>query len=413
MRNRRSRLLMVLLASCGLAGCGTVVPNIKEAWDSDIPGAPSDGRYPPTPPYWGAAQIEFEIKKRIFCDLTTAVHTANAYSWTVEHNGREGNVRYLPKDWAAQVSLSLEVDESSALNPGVAFNNPMASAISTFGVLGKAPVTFSTPQLFSLGIGGTLSSTATRTDKFDPYWTIEKLSEDTPNVCNPDNKHDPVVQRADKTGYTPAKSSPLIESDLGLTEWLVGALFTNTAIPSNTGPEPPSKDQLGAERHVLHENGFKSSDITQIVASGAFPSIPELKKELSELKKGGYTTKEITQIVLNKVKASASGGGGGSGGGGQKPDTLSIEIKFVIVSNGNVLPTWKLVRVSSGTGSTPLFGIGRTRTHDVIITIGPPTQATANTHLASQIGVAVSNANRAAISATTPSNTFTFPPFAF
>jgi hypothetical protein len=415
MRNQHSLLLMVLLASCGLAGCGTVVPNIKEAWDSDIPGDPN-GPYGPRSPIAGAGQIEFEIKRRIFCDLKDAVREANKYYTSDD----------LPKEWAAQVSLSLEVDESSTLNPGVAFNNPLANAMTTFGVLGKAPVTVSTPQLFSLGIGGTLSSTATRTDKFDSYWTIANLSKPTPHkpiddfipVCWRDNpESDPFV----KEGFMPAKSSPLIVSELGLTEWLLGALYADKSIPSVSGPEPPTKEQLDAERQVLRENGFTSSDITQIVASGAFPStvlkdpprLPELKKELSELKEGGYTTKEIVQIVLNKAKAPASGGSGGSGGGSGKPDTITIEIKFVIVSNGNVTPTWKLVRVSSSTGSTPLFGIGRTRTHDVIITIGPPTQPTANTHLASQIGVSVSNANRAAISATTPSNTFTFPPFAF
>ena len=453
MRNQRSRLLMVLLASCGLAGCGTVVPNIKEAWDSDIPGDPGIPGHPETrtPPVAGAGQIEFEIKKQIFCDLKVAVQTANYYYvQTTKENVVETST-FLPKDWAAQVSLSLEVDESSALNPGVAFNTPMASAISTFGVLNKTPITTSTPQLFSLGVGGTLSSIATRTDKFDPYWTIEELSEPTPPLAQ-DGVTVPVCYRKNPNSdpfvaahEVPAKSSPLIESDLGLTEWLIGAQFANRSIPSVTGPEPPTKEQLVAERRVLRDNGFTTHEITQIVASGAFPSTDldkeKLKKKLLELKeyytnaeiakflasgaspsellglkKGGYKMDEITQIVKTKAKASASGGGGsgggGSGGGGQKPDTLSIEIKFVIVSSGNVTPTWKLVRVSSSTGSTPLFGTGRTRTHDVIITIGPPTQATLNTHLASQIGVSVSNANRALLT-TTPSNTFTFPPFAF
>src|SRR5664279_4186970 len=102
MRNPRSRLSMVLLASCGLAGCGTVVPDIKEAWDSDIPGRPAHDGYKQTPPIAGAAQIEFEIKKQIFCDLKQAVQAANSYS--VENNSTTS--AYLPKAWAAQVSLS-------------------------------------------------------------------------------------------------------------------------------------------------------------------------------------------------------------------------------------------------------------------------------------------------------------------
>jgi hypothetical protein len=366
MRNQRSRLLMVLLASCGLAGCGTVVPNIKEAWDSDIPERESPRRAPVA----GAGQIEFEIKKQIFCDLKRAVQKANSY-YVGDYS--------LPKEWAAQVSLSLEVDESSALNPGVAFNTPMANAISTFGVLPAV----TTPQLFSFGVGGTLSSTATRTDKFDPLWTIEELLKPTPEksedgepppVCGKDPNGDPIVAAR----YEPAKSSPLIESDLGLTEWLLGAMFTNQTIPSVTGLEPPTdpqldaqKEQLEAERLVLVQKGFTPPEITQTVASGAFtsgkldlakdPHLKEFKKnlknkleelirsflvgnpltdptpqiakllalgaspsELLEFSKGGYTMAEITQIVKAKAKASASGGGGSGGGGLGEPAQSQI-----------------------------------------------------------------------------------------
>ena len=67
---------------------------------------------------------------------------------------------------------------------------------------------------------------------------------------------------------------------------------------------------------------------------------------------------------------------------------MSIEIKFIIITSGNVQPTWKLVQVSANTGGTPFFSSGRTRTHDLILTIGPPTSRTAGDFLASQIGQA-------------------------
>jgi hypothetical protein len=80
-----------------------------------------------------------------------------------------------------------------------------------------------------------------------------------------------------------------------------------------------------------------------------------------------------------------------------------------VVSSGNATPQWNLVRVSANTGS-PFFDMNRTRTHDLIITIGPgkvemqqtpngqtvarvvPTQGAQDAHLASQIGLAVANA---------------------
>ena len=95
---------------------------------------------------------------------------------------------------------------------------------------------------------------------------------------------------------------------------------------------------------------------------------------------------------------SSQGGGGrrwgwrwvgGGGASGFAQDLFSQEIKFIIVSSGNIQPTWKLIQVSANTGNTPFFSTGRTRTHDLIITSGPQRQRTANDFLATQIGQAV------------------------
>src|ERR1700680_2259490 len=100
----------------------------------------------------------------------------------------------------------------------------------------------------------------------------------------------------------------------------------------------------------------------------------------------------VNDLLPSTSPSTQPAGPPGQGAAGLKQDAVSYEIKFVIVSNGNVTPTWKLVRVSANTAtSPPFFGLGRTRTHDLIITIGPPTPQTSQSHLASQIGNAVSN----------------------
>jgi hypothetical protein len=91
-------------------------------------------------------------------------------------------------------------------------------------------------------------------------------------------------------------------------------------------------------------------------------------------------------------------------------DSATYDNKFVIISEGSVAPTWNLVRV--GTASTPLLDLNRTRTHELLITIGAgtgtqvtdkktgksvvvnsgPSAAAVNAHLASEIGSAVSTA---------------------
>jgi len=288
----------VLVAACALVGCGVVVPEIKEIWDGPE----------------GTRQIEFEIKKRVYCDIKRAVIYVNkSYQYAIE-DPKTGRIKYLlpiPRDWIANVSLSLQVDESGALVPSVTLNKVLPNAITPFP---NGNVT--TPQSFGLTFGGTLSSTATRIDKFNPSYTIDYLMvpESKQSVCIYEN--DPFLQN----GEIPASSSPLIVSDLGIPKWLEDAVFTNRLLRSSPGAP-----------------GAKS---------------------------------------------------------GPPPDTITLEIKFAIVSNANVTPVWKLVRISANTGNSPLFAVGRTRTHDLIITIGPDKPGTRDAFLASQIGQAISGANR-------------------
>jgi hypothetical protein len=461
-----SQLGACALLASSLTGCGTVVPNIGEAWDGakDVPEEIRDGKVVHMP-ISATAQIEFEIKKQIYCELKAAVQTVQWYN-----NHTDNTVPLIPHDWGASVSLSLQVDESTALNPGVALNVAMANAMNTFGVVEKVgsttimPPTTSTPQSFNLGFGVTLSSTATRNDKFDPYYTIEYLlrpsklidpskppSYDNPApTCQYDQAYSDPIRNL---GYSPAKSSPLVPqasspllknsalvvkagdsyelapdvphivSQLGLVDWLVGATFANRSIPSVSSPLPKEgvvadKDYkvfLARERDHLRELGYSSDQIAQIVASGAYlEDIQGLQKDgysraeivtylsqgiapnvLQQYKDKGYEAPEIKKMVAASTKGSGSKSTGGGGGAGPPPDTLSIEIKFIIVTSGNVTPTWKLLRVTANTSGS-LLSLGRTRTHDLIITIGPNNQQTLNTHLASQIGNAVSNGNQAA-----------------
>jgi hypothetical protein len=307
-----------LVGSVGLGSCGLSNPQISELWDADYPGDPSTL----TPPVSATAQIEFEIKKRIYCELKAAVYSANHFPVTESDTLTGKRIvkmkSLIPLDWSAQVALSLQVDEATSLSPGVTFNQVLQDATTIFGVQ-----TVTTSQSFNLGIGATLKSTATRIDKYNPEYTIAFLSK-TPTsadyICDPRRPENDPFRRL---GWTPASSSPfLIESDLGIEKWLLGAMFVNNLLPSDVLP----------------------------------------KKD-----------------------------------GSNKTDSVSYEIKFEIVSSGNLTPTWKLVRISANTDG-PFFGTGRTRTHDLIITLGPKTNETNNAHLASQIGSAVGSANRALLS---------------
>jgi hypothetical protein len=367
-----ARLILTVAACCEFAACGLVVPDIKEIWDTDKPADPVQ-QQPRVP---GAAQIEWEIKKRIFCDLKRAVYnvshipvTEDTYGHLTSTHGRvtKRQPGLIPSNWQAQISLTLQVDEQSALAPGVTITHLLPNASRVFGPNN----TFTTSQSSSLGFGGTLSSTATRIDKFDPYYSVEYLLEDDPHsVCIDGN--DPL----DQPGWRPDRSSPfIIESDLGIENWLEGAMIVDNWLPS-VGSPPQA---LGGGGGKGPAGGGGGGGKSPAAAGGGAGTGSKSKSD------GGSSNKNITK------------------------DTITYEVKFVIVSTGSVTPTWKLIRVSANTSGN-LFSTGRTRTHDLIITLGPPTAATAQTHFASQLGNAVSNGNRATFGTLAPAGIGTLAP---
>src|ERR1700683_4076329 len=242
-------LLALCLVASVLSGCGLTVPEIKEVWDRDFPGDPDIKK--DKPPFSGTAQIEFEIRKKIYCELKDAVQYVNQFTyWSSDTpNGPRTIHRMISDDWVVQLSLSLEVDESSALNPGVTYNEVLANAIKTFGV-GN---TVTTAQTFNLGFGATLSSTATRTDKFDPVYTIKFLMRPfkSYDICEPENDIFYLNH------LVPANSSPfLIVSDLGIKEWLNGAMLVERTLPSQPAepkakPKPKPKPAAGGNGPLM------------------------------------------------------------------------------------------------------------------------------------------------------------------
>jgi hypothetical protein len=260
----------VLALLLSTVGCGTYVPPMQEFWEGNNSSSFSAG-----------GLLEYRIKKKVYCAIVDAVARQPA----------------LPKDWAVQVTLDLQVDEAGAINPGASFINPLPNS-----------------QSFTLGAGGTISSQATREDKFGSYWKLSKLTGGLEgNPCD-----DPPAQG----------SSLLIEADLGIAEWLTDALKSENYLPSSA--------------------------------------------------------------LTGKADAAF------------KQDYLSHHIKFIVISSGNVTPTWKLVRLSTGNGSSPLGSASRTRTHDLLITFGPAFKANGaniafTSHAAQEFGIAVSNGNRAVL----------------
>jgi hypothetical protein len=302
MLTRTSAILVVLFA----AGCGTYVPEIEEFW-----GTPADASKK-------VNLIVFQVK----CELAQAVASVidTARGPTI-NNPNNPKIYEMLSHWGAQVTLTLTIDEKSALSPGVTANTVLQNGVTRF-----PSSTVATPQSFSLGFGGTLSSDATRIDKLTAYYLFKDLyayaKKPRSSCIPPDNT----------TGFL------FVQSDLKINQWLSAAL-----LPEFTG-------------------------------------------------------------IANFEALSAEGGGAGRGSDigsskGTAGNVISHDIKFEIISTGNVTPTWKLVRVSANTGPSPLFAATRDRTQELLITLGPtqmtsdnkiiPAPSAQNAHLAAEIGASV------------------------
>ena len=286
-----ARGILFAAASALLVGCGTYVPDIQEFW-----GTPTDATF-----------MVNKVSAQVVCELRRAVQQV-VRAQPVEFVQRPGeppppprrDLGWFVNTWAVQVTLNYVIIENSALTPGVALNSVFRSATTTFP---RGP-SITTPQSFSLGLGGTASSTATRNDKLNMFFTVNELLYGTPSIaksCIPNQ---------------PANADLFIQSDLKLYDWLSAAL-----LPYGIG-------------------------------------------------------------VINYANNSTA------------QNAITHDVKFEIVSNGNINPQWKLVRISANTSPT-LLAAGRDRTQELIITFGPMQKgmlstAAANSHQATEIGSAVS-----------------------
>jgi len=156
------------------------------------------------------SEMEFRIKKHIFCELVDALRAIRdpRSKYFVSINNRST----IPDDYGVQMQINITVDEIGALNPSVGYQEILPNAIRH--VITKPIATMVTvPQSFSLNAAGTVSSDAARTDTVYSYYNVGKISAQGANPwCR-----DPQLHNTEG-------SSPLLKSDLGIASYLNAAV---------------------------------------------------------------------------------------------------------------------------------------------------------------------------------------------
>ncbi len=299
------------------------------------------GFYVPTIEPLASSQLEVgrivnDIANHIGCEIGNAVSAVHQRYRTPE---LAAEIAWLDT-WAAKITLSIVVQEKTDFAPGISFKTLFSNATTTFGTQ-----TITSAQSFSFGIGGQFSSEATRTENVGYFVSSGALRKrvETGMALNP--------PRPCHHG-----EGPNIEGDLKFREWLEATILP-TQSPGTTGQLPILTD-------------------ASLQAQPAVVGAAEAKRTAKPA--GAATTALTTEAP--------------------KPppfDIISHEVNFVVVAGGNITPTWTLVTFSANTGNSPLIGATRTRTNNVLITMGRtvngeagsvlPSQAVEFQHLSSQI----------------------------
>lgn len=207
-----------------------------------------------------------------------------------------------------------------------------------------------------------------------------------------------------------------------LTSWLDnwGVQITLNLTVDETGSVNPTVAWLPPSPVTaifnLNAGGTLSAASTRIDKLHSFYSVPELvaRRCSADSRPGGLflmqSDLKLKEWLLDNVMEAGTGEVSypAKPNGPFKQDVISHEVKFVVVSSGNVTPGWKLKRVSVDQSGS-LLSAGRTRTHDLLITFGPmdttalakgiraPSTAAQSSNLASEIGLAVTSGIRSGL----------------
>jgi hypothetical protein len=202
-----------------LCSCGLRPPALEEFWEREP---------------WKEVKINdnlgLNIKKRVFCELVSAIRSTQDLKLEDKKTGRITPA--LPRNYGVQMQMTLTVEESGALNPSINVTDPSPSVVySGVGL----------PQSIGLSANGVLSSVATRVDTSYAYYNIETISgrDEHGDFTVRDEHGKPVNSWCDALDTT--GSSPILRSDLGLETWLRNAVFSATYLHSSS-PKAAAKD---------------------------------------------------------------------------------------------------------------------------------------------------------------------------
>jgi hypothetical protein len=195
-RRTTTSFWFAVILTLALSGCGLYTPDMEIGHEPHL-----------------TAFVANRIVGHVKCELGRAILNMIDYDKRDEKLNGERRYPWLD-DWAGTLTITMTVDESGAVNPGMTWSDPLPH-----------------DQLFTLGVGGGASADATRKQQVDYIFNVREdfINNAAFSRTDPDSGS---ASCGNETGKI------LIEGDLKIKDWLDSALFPLN-IPGFVDRTPP------------------------------------------------------------------------------------------------------------------------------------------------------------------------------
>jgi hypothetical protein len=175
------------------------------------------------PPHDGLANVRVsDVVRRVKCDIRDAVLQTARYR---DEQSGKAPLLFLT-EWAAKVHMTIAVDDTAAITPGLTYSDPLDKPVATRLIP-------ATTEFFTLGVGGGFTTQAIRTEDIEFLFSLKEVEKDFTD----DKRRNGLFQVCNTSGQ-------FLESDLGLQPLIESAVKpikdgVLKAGPEAIGPGPP------------------------------------------------------------------------------------------------------------------------------------------------------------------------------
>jgi hypothetical protein len=226
----RHFVIAIVLPVFAVAGCAKV-PSFDSPLDAPVSGKPEI--------------LVVDVVKRTKYELYLALcphlpprNDPKKFKWAPNSPNKNMFVKDDPNSWLASwvatAHMELVLNDQGSLTPGLTITQPLVNSYNVIGgassiPLGKPPATYSpsvsgSPQFFSVGVGGGVSTQAARADDVQFSVSVNELVGEF--EYNPKTRLDfrGKCEPTDAGKYYKVEEGEFLKSNLGLDRWIDSAL---------------------------------------------------------------------------------------------------------------------------------------------------------------------------------------------